>query len=88
MKIWSRVGSRILRVFISPNAGVPKLCAAAPWGAVESNQGRREALLFSLLRKLNLLVSAINNSNHETSRYFAEADFLLKLAICAIYLTD
>jgi hypothetical protein len=35
--------------------GVPKVCAAAPWGAVKSKQGRREAPLFSLLRNLNLL---------------------------------
>jgi hypothetical protein len=40
--------------------GVPKVCAAAPWGAVKSKQGRREVLLFSLVRNLNLLRHSLN----------------------------
>jgi hypothetical protein len=40
--------------------GVPKVCAAAPWGAVKSKQGRREAPLFYLLRNLNLLRHSLN----------------------------
>jgi hypothetical protein len=40
--------------------GVPKVCAAAPWGAVKSKQGCREAPLFSILRNLNLLHHSLN----------------------------
>jgi hypothetical protein len=40
--------------------GVPKVCAAAPWGAVKSKQGRHKAPLISLLRNLNLLRHSLN----------------------------
>jgi hypothetical protein len=44
---------------VSIMPGVYKVCAAAPWGAVKSKKGRREAPRFSLLRNLNLLRNSL-----------------------------
>lgn len=40
----------------SSRAGVPKVCSAASWCAVESEEWHSEAILFTTLRNLNLSV--------------------------------
>lgn len=51
--------------FYSSRSAVPKECAEATCSVEESNQGRREALQFSLLQKLNEVHHGyeVNNSN-------------------------